>query len=336
MEAMLGERMSVVSKLKFVDEMGSRKRMPKNSKSRSEISQLEYELGKRPHDEDMRRPSRKFFRDHKLRVEHNTMRGIQSRVTGHETPHEQEPSIRNEFATAGYRMHGQISALMKAMNDEWKLIKHQHSDLIHADDPDTDANEEGLMPGEREMLEATPGLGKMKYNFFDPEWVHTKGPGGCLRGAMKSQQLKMDGTFDKDLQHMLFKPDNWHHGVDLFAINIARGREHGIGTYGALKRFCKSHDIYKKFYIKRANDANLFINVDQINSIRNMYISKANAQKAGKHQDDFIDLYVGMQLEKHMDGATVGPTAGCIIAEQFVALKSGDRFWFENQVSHHL
>ena len=87
MEAMLGERMSVVQKLKFVDQLGSRKRMPKNS--RSEISQLEYELGKRPHDDELKRPSRKFYRDHKLRVEHNNMRGIQSRVTGHEKPHEQ-------------------------------------------------------------------------------------------------------------------------------------------------------------------------------------------------------------------------------------------------------
>lgn len=97
-------------------------------------------------------------------------------------------------------MHGQVSALMKAMNDEWNLIKHQHSDEWHADDDSTDPNEEGLLPGEKDLLSGTPGLGKMKYNFFDPEWVHTKGPGGCLRGAMKSNQLKMDGTFDKVTQ----------------------------------------------------------------------------------------------------------------------------------------
>ena len=81
----------------------------------------------------------------------------------------------------------------------------------------------------------------------------------------------------QDLQHFLFKPDNWHHGVDLFAINIARGREHGIGSYGALKSFCKEHSIYRKFYTKKMNDANLFINLKQVQAIRDMYISKADA-----------------------------------------------------------
>ena len=104
------------------------------------------------------------------------------------------------------------------------------------------------------------------------------------------------------------------------AINIARGREHGIGSYGAIKTFCKNHAVYTKFYRNMQSDENLFHSKEQINTVRDFYIAK-NLVPSGKTQDDYIDMYVGMQLEKHMPGGTVGPTAGCVIAEQFVALK---------------
>ena len=47
--------------------------------------------------------------------------------------------------------------------------------------------------------------------------------------------------------------------------------------------------------------------------------------------EDEVDLYAGLLMEQHMSGAQVGPTAGCIIAEQFIALKKGDKFWLENR-----
>lgn len=43
-----------------------------------------------------------------------------------------------------------------------------------------------------------------------------------------------------------------------------------------------------------------------------------------------VDLYVGILNEQKMPGAEIGPTAGCIVLEQFIALKRGDRFWHEN------
>ena len=44
---------------------------------------------------------------------------------------------------------------------------------------------------------------------------------------------------------------------------------------------------------------------------------------------DDIDLFVGGLAETHLQGATVGPTFGCLIGQTFQNLKYGDRFWYE-------
>ena len=56
-----------------------------------------------------------------------------------------------------------------------------------------------------------------------------------------------------------------------------------------------------------------------------------------KHVSD-VDLYVGMLMEYDMDNADsdedekfVGPSIACIIGDQFLRLKIGDRFFYENE-----
>ena len=44
-----------------------------------------------------------------------------------------------------------------------------------------------------------------------------------------------------------------------------------------------------------------------------------------------FDLWTGGLAENHTLGAAIGPTFGKIIAEQFTALRDGDRLYFENQ-----
>ena len=52
------------------------------------------------------------------------------------------------------------------------------------------------------------------------------------------------------------------------------------------------------------------------NNVRNMY-----------NNDGDVDLYVGLLMEQPMQNAEVGPTAGCIIVDQFLALR-GNFFLF--------
>ena len=48
-----------------------------------------------------------------------------------------------------------------------------------------------------------------------------------------------------------------------------------------------------------------------------------------RHVDD-MDLFPGGVSEQSVPGAVVGPTFGCIIADQIQHLRRGDRFWYEN------
>ena len=44
-----------------------------------------------------------------------------------------------------------------------------------------------------------------------------------------------------------------------------------------------------------------------------------------RNRDWEVDLYVGILMEKHLDGAAIGPTGACIIGKQFKTLKTQGR-----------
>ena len=98
-------------------------------------------------------------------------------------------------------------------------------------------------------------------------------------------------------------------GLDLAALNIQRGRDHGLKSYNEYRVACN---------LKRAHafdDLSREINLDVIKRLKQIYASVED-----------VDLFTGGLSEVPLKGALVGPTFACIIGIQFQKLKKCDRY----------
>ncbi|CAL1295682.1 unnamed protein product [Larinioides sclopetarius] len=113
------------------------------------------------------------------------------------------------------------------------------------------------------------------------------------------------------------RPPDVPYGNDLSSTDMQRGRDHGLAPYVHLVRFCFGSNA----------------NISSFEDLAPGLMSRKNAnllKKNYKSVDD-VDLWAGAQMEHHLPGSEVGPTAACIIAKQLYATKFGDRFYFEHE-----
>jgi Animal haem peroxidase len=155
-----------------------------------------------------------------------------------------------------------------------------------------------------------PGLELADTFFLSPDrFTSDSGADGFLRHLASDPSQAMDARIVDDLRNFLVDPPD---GMDLAAINIQRGRDLGLGTLNQTRESL-GLDPYTDF-----------------SQISNDPATVQALQQAFGNVDK-VDLWTGGLSEGHMPGALIGETFGTIIANQFEALRDGDRLWFENQ-----
>lgn len=192
-------------------------------------------------------------------------------------------NITNEFSTAAYRFgHTLLSPQILRIDAQGNEIDAGHLPLRNA--------------------------------FFRPDRLGTEGGiDPILRGLANQVCQSIDSYVIDDVRNFLFGAPGAG-GFDLAAVNIARGRDHGLASYNETRA---------------ALGLSTFTSFEQVSSDPEVQSRLAAAYESV----DDIDLWVGGLAEDAHGKAMVGEVFYHILKRQFLALRDGDRFWYQRDLN---
>jgi hypothetical protein len=279
--------------------------------------------------------------------------------------------LANEFAVVGYRGHSMIHGELEpfAPVGTWS-----RSQLQRFEDAGIEVEEE-----EGNTVLVIP----LNIAFFNPDLLRDVGLGPVLAGLGGEPEYKNDEQIDNQLRSVLFQvpapgnanpaacldgpdlPDCFTGVVDLGAIDIARGRDHGMPRYNDLRRAygLRSKDSFTDITGERTdrfptNDPQVSrtrpLDDPDILDFVALFDADGNAIELGSEaadgeavvgirrttlaarlralydDPDRLDAFVGMVSERHVPGTEMGELQAAIWRRQFEALRDGDRFFYRN------
>ncbi|XP_037082996.1 chorion peroxidase-like [Pollicipes pollicipes] len=197
-----------------------------------------------------------------------------------------DPRITSEFSTAAFRFgHSQVQDAFILESETGRLLKTLN------------------------MADA----------FFKDNLLLEPGAVAQMARSLTRQKPRsVDRTVSPAVHEHLFQTPR-DAGIDLLALNINRGRDHGLPTYINVLENCLERKIgdgwegLKKFFEPAV-----------LERLQSVYSSPYD-----------IDLYIGGLTEKSKLGAVVGETFQCIIGQQFFTLRYADRFFFDHAEQPH-
>lgn len=188
------------------------------------------------------------------------------------------PSINTAFSTAAFRFgHTMLNDLLLRLNEDGTPYAGGHLNLFQS--------------------------------FFQPTTVATSADlAAVIRGLGAQQANEIDTQVIDGVRNLLFGPGV---GRDLVALNLQRGRDHGLPDFNTLR---------EDYGLARV------ANFSDITS--DPALAAALASVYG--DVDSIDPWIGLMAEDHLPGASVGATMAAVFRDQFGRLRDGDRFFYLN------
>ena len=193
--------------------------------------------------------------------------------------------ISNEFGAAAYRIgHSLLSPTLQRLNEDGEEAEEGHLTLASA--------------------------------FFNPALVEDHGIDSVLRGLAAQQCQELDGKLVDDVRNFLFGPPGAG-GFDLAALNIQRGRDHGLPSY---------------------NDTRAALGLRPLRSIRQLTRDRDVREEVDSVYEDVdqIDLWIGGLCEEDVRGSMVGEVYQRLLVDQFTRLRDGDRFYYKHALPDEL
>ena len=146
--------------------------------------------------------------------------------------------------------------------------------------------------------------------FFAPNRIIDEGGiEPLLRGLAAQACQQIDLQVVDDVRNFLFGPPG-SGGFDLAALNIQRGRDHGLPDY---------------------NTVRLAMGLRPMGSFAEMSSDPIVRERLASVYDsvDEIDPWVGGLAEDPVNGGLVGELIFTVVKRQFERLRDGDRYWYE-------
>lgn len=193
-------------------------------------------------------------------------------------------SVLNEFATAGFRIgHSMVT------------------DHLEARHPETGVRQPQL---ELSLLEA----------FFQHSAngsLAQHGIAAYLLGGARQQAELLDTHIVDTLRVVLFG----NHRMDLAALNVARGRQHGLPSF---------QQLYNVYNAHRGATATYTSHLQLTDSPT---LRDAVLQTYGDWSQP-IDLWIGLLAERKRHGALLGEVGARLVSDQFEAMRASDPYYY--------